>query len=309
MELSPLAGGTPMAPPAQPRPDLAALLAPLLAADARPRAWDGAFQLPWNDPAFSERMLRCHLDPDTDMASRRPELIARHCDWLELRLGPGPHRILDVGCGPGLYLHELARRGHAGVGFDFAPAPLRWARDTAAAEDLDCTFLDADLTALPADLAQRVGPCDAITFWFGEFHSFRPAVAAAFLPVLASCLKPGGLFVLEFQPRDIFVEEDASRWSVEADGPFADEPHIWLQQFTWDDEAQTEIHGHWIIAPGSGTLDRYVQCHQAWETDALVALLARSGLNAPEFHEPVTGLSDEFEFPLLVTTRSAGGNR
>ncbi len=38
------------------------------------------------------------------MASRRPALIARHCDWLEARLGSGPRRILDVGCGPGLYL-------------------------------------------------------------------------------------------------------------------------------------------------------------------------------------------------------------
>jgi SAM-dependent methyltransferase len=298
-----------MAPASGPEPDLAALLAPLLDAPPRPRAWDGDHQLPWNDPAFSERMLRWHLDPDTDMASRRPERIARHCDWLEGRLGPGPHRILDVGCGPGLYLHELARRGHAGVGFDFAPAPLRWAAETAAAGDLDCEFFAADLLDLPGDLADRTGPCDAVTFWFGEFHSFPPAAAARFMPLLASCLRPGGVFVLEFQPRDIFVEEDATRWSVETSGPFADEPHLWLQQFTWDEEAQTEVHGHWIIRPRSGRLDRYVQCHQAWETGDLADLLARCGLETPEIHDPVAGADEEFEFPLLVAVRAAAAQR
>ncbi|MFN2371244.1 MAG: class I SAM-dependent methyltransferase [Candidatus Krumholzibacteriia bacterium] len=283
--------------------DLAAFLAPLMAEATPPRAWDGAHQLPWDDPAFSERVLRWHLDPATDMASRRPELIQRHCDWLETRLGPGPKRILDVGCGPGLYLHELARRGHTGVGFDFAPAALRWAADQARHAGLDCTFFAADLKDLPPDLPARTGPCDVVTFWFGEFHSFPPAVAAAFLPLLVACLKPGGLFVLEYQPRDGFAEEDDAEWQVVSAGPFTDEPHLWLQRHTWDQEAQTEIHTHWILAPGSATLQRYVQCHQAWEMDRLVALLAGCGLVAPEFHEPITGLSSELEFPVLVTTR------
>jgi len=285
--------------------DLTRLLAPLLAETRPPRAWDGAHQLPWDEPEFSERMLRWHLDPETDMASRRPGIIARHCDWLEARLGPGPHRILDVGCGPGLYLHELARRGHAGVGFDFAPAALRWARETAVREGLDCEFFAADLKDLPGDLPERTGPCDAVTFWFGEFHSFPPAVAGAFLPRLAACLAPGGLFVLEYQPRDSFVEEDATTWSVESGGPFADEPHLWLQRFTWDAAAHTEVHSHWILAPGSATLRRYVQCHQAWKMDDLAALLARSGLDAAEFHDPITGASAEYEFPVLVATPAA----
>lgn len=285
------------------------LLAPLLAELDAPRAWDGAHQLPWHDPEFSERMLRWHLDPDTDMASRRPALIARHCDWLEARLGGGPRRILDVGCGPGLYLHELARRGHTTLGFDFAPAPLRWARETARAGGLDCTVLDADLTALPDDFAARVGTCDAVTFWFGEFHSFPPPVVEQFLPRLAACLAPGGIFVLEQQPRLVFVEEEEASWAVVESGPFADEPHLWLQRFSWDEAAQTEVHGHWILTLESATLRRYVQCHQAWRDEDLVALLARCGLGAPEFHPPITGASDQFEFPVLVTTRAADSRR
>ena len=129
---------------------LRTLLDRLLAAPHPPGPRSGRGQLPWHDPDFSERMLRVHLDPTTHMASRAPEIIERHLDWLLAQLAGvghgGPAHVLDVGCGPGLYLHALARRGHRGTGFDYAPAPLAWARRRAREESLAATFLDADLT-------------------------------------------------------------------------------------------------------------------------------------------------------------------
>ena len=280
----------------------------ILAAERPIRAWTTSGQIPWHDQEFSRRMLDVHLDPSTHMASRAPDVILRHLDWLTAQLasnaGSGAH-ILDVGCGPGLYCHELARRGYEATGFDFAPAPLAWAKNTAESENLDCRFLHADLTALPGDFAEQVGTFDAITFWFGEFHSFRPEVAAKFLPRLAACLKPGGLFVLEYQPWDIFVMENGTDWSVHEKSVFCDEPHMWLQEFHWDEAARTEVHVHWIIEQQSGNLKRYIQCHQGWPDDELVALLADAGLMDPVFHEPVTGMDDRFEFPLLVTRKTA----
>ena len=155
--------------------------------------------------------------------------------------GAGPWRVLDVGCGPGLYAHELAARGHAACGFDFAPEPLRWARDHAALNELDCTFLEADLTALPDDFAARCGaPFDAVTFWYGEFHSFRPEQAGAFLLKLAVMLCSGGLFVLEYQPWDLFVKEDAATWSAVDSSPFSGRPHLWLEEFSWDAQARDD---------------------------------------------------------------------
>jgi len=280
----------------------------ILAAERPIGAWATSGQIPWHDPEFSRRMLDVHLDPSTHMASRAPDVILRHLDWLTAQLasntGPGAH-ILDVGCGPGLYCHELARRGYEATGFDFAPAPLAWAKNTAESENLYCRFLHADLTALPEDFAEQVGTFDAITFWFGEFHSFRPEVAAKFLPQLAACLKPGGLFVLEYQPWDIFVMDNGTDWSAHEKSVFSDDPHLWLEEFHWDEAARTEVHVHWIIEQQSGNLKRYIQCHQGWPDDELVALLADAGLKDPVFHEPVTGIDDRFEFPLLVTRKTA----
>jgi SAM-dependent methyltransferase len=285
----------------------------ILSAEHPPRVSDGPRQIPWHDPEFSRRMLDVHLDPTTHMASRAPEVIGAHIDWLQEQLEVSAdlnrpadqYRILDVGCGPGLYCHEQARRGIPSTGFDFAPAPLAWAEKTAKAEQLDCKFLNADLTNLPDDFAQTIGPQDAITFWFGEFHSFPADQVTQFLARLAECLVPGGLFVLEYQPWDEFVQEDSSDWSSQEKSVFCDEPHLWLQEFGWDEKAKTEIHVHWIIPEQSGILQQYVQCHQAWTDEQLVAMLAAAGLESCVFHPPITGVSEEFEFPVVVSRRPA----
>jgi hypothetical protein len=36
----------------------------------------------WDDPHISEKMLAAHLDPSSDLASRRPETIERSVKWL-----------------------------------------------------------------------------------------------------------------------------------------------------------------------------------------------------------------------------------
>ena len=283
----------------------------ILAAEHPPRLRDTDRQLPWQDPEFSRRMLDVHLDPTTHMASRAPDVIKQHVAWLreqlevsaEIKPPAGGFRLLDVGCGPGLYCHEQARLGMPSTGFDFAPAPLAWAAKTAADQKLDCNFLTADLTKLPDDFASRVGSQEAITFWFGEFHSFGADQVADFLPRLAECLVPGGLFVLEYQPWELFVQEDYNDWSGHDKSVFCDEPHLWLQEFGWDPDARAELHVHWILAEESGTLKRYVQCHQAWTDEQLVAMLAAAGLESCVFHPPITGVSEEFEFPVVVSRR------
>ena len=286
---------------------------PTAPATPTPEPEDSAYQIPWSDPEFSTRMLQVHLDPDTHMASRRPATIDRHVDWLCSHLAQRSStthstspRVLDVACGPGLYLHRMARRGFQTIGFDFAPAPLTWARDEARRQELDCRFLELDLTALPRDLEEQIGPVDLLTFWFGEFHSFAPRQMEDILPRLARCLRPGGVFVLEYQPLDIFVQEDTTAWSWQESSVFCPRPHLWLQEWGWDPDNTVETHVHWILERDSGKLHRYVQCHHAYEDEELVALLDRCGLVDPVFQPPLSGADEEFEFPVLSTRRAAG---
>jgi len=273
-----------------------------------PRPWRDGTQLPWNDPEFSARVLPVHLDATTHMASRSDSVVRRHVAWLRNQMlgrptaGDRPH-VLDLGCGPGLYCHALARAGWQATGLDFSPAAIAHARVAALDGDLPCAFLEADLTALrPGDLGD-LPPVDVVTFWFGEFHSFPPATAATLLQVIAGTLRRDGIFVLEYQPRESFVEESSQQWDACESSVFSDTPHLWLREHAWDDETRAEITVHWILEAATGRLRRYAQCHQAYAWEELVALLAGAGLAVASKHPPIAGIDPRFEFPMLIARR------
>jgi 2-polyprenyl-3-methyl-5-hydroxy-6-metoxy-1,4-benzoquinol methylase len=101
----------------------------------KPAPWSEGDNIPWDDPGFSERMLAEHLSQEHDLASRRSEAIDHHVEWIFSEiLGSRPARLLDLGCGPGLYTVRLARAGCECVGIDFSPASIRHARDLTATE-------------------------------------------------------------------------------------------------------------------------------------------------------------------------------
>jgi hypothetical protein len=54
----------------------------------------------------------------------------------------------------------------------------------------------------------------------------------------------------------------------------------------------------------SGKLHRYVQCHQAWTDEDLVARLEQAGFVDPVFYPPITEVDEEFEFPIISTRRA-----
>jgi SAM-dependent methyltransferase len=281
------------------------LLAPLLGRARAPRPWRDGHKIPWHEPAFSRRVLDVHLDPDTHMASRGPAVIAEHVSWvLELLSAEPapvdrPRHLLDLACGPGLYAPPLARAGVRYTGIDFAPAAVNHARELARQEGLDgVEILEADLTAPPP-----LPAADVATFWFGEFNSFPPDQARALLARVAGCLEPGGLLVLEYQPWDLFARDDSTSWAVHERSVFADAPHLWLQEHHWDDETRAEIVVFWILEPGTDEPRRFTQCHQAYADEELVGMLAAAGFAAPDFHPPITGVDERFEFPVLVARR------
>ena len=91
----------------------------------------------WTDPRVAPALLQTHLDPTISLASRPPEVISATVDWIisHLDLQPGAG-VLDLGCGPGLYCAELARRGMQVTGVDFSPNSLESAGGRDAAEGL-----------------------------------------------------------------------------------------------------------------------------------------------------------------------------
>lgn len=135
---------------------------------SNPQPWSEGEKIPWNDPAFSKRMLKEHLSQAHDAASRRSETIDAQVGWIhQVVLKGQPSRILDLGCGPGLYTARLAGLGHSCTGIDFSPASIAYAKEQAIARDLNCQYSEADIRS-----AEYGSGYDLVMSIFGEFNVF-----------------------------------------------------------------------------------------------------------------------------------------
>lgn len=164
-----------------------------------PEPWAGETKIPWGDPGFSERMLREHLSQEHDAASRRFTTIDRQVAWIHSVVLEGVGgRILDLGCGPGLYTSRLARRGHDCVGIDLSPASIAHAEACALAEGLDCEYRCGDLREV-----EWGSGFAAILLLFGEFNTFAPHEADRLLRRAHAALASGrrGFWNLSRSPR------------------------------------------------------------------------------------------------------------
>jgi SAM-dependent methyltransferase len=242
--------------------------------------WRDGANLPWDDPAFSERMLREHLDQSHGAASRqRPELL-RQVDWLweRLNLRAGA-RLLDITCGPGLYAVEFARRGVDVTGIDFSPASVRYAREQAAQQGVTglCRFIQADVRA---ELPRQAGLAyDAATFIYGQLAVFTRAEAAALLAAAAQALRPSGRLALELLDFERIDKKPSTWWFSDDAGLWGDAPFLNLGERFWDAEQRASVDRFFVVHLNSGELDEIGLSDNGYETKEMQTMLQDNGFS------------------------------
>lgn len=251
--------------------------------------WAEGEKIPWNDPEFSRRMLQEHLSQAHDAASRRFEKIDRQVSWIhEELLGGEEARILDLGCGPGLYTSRLARRGHTCVGIDFSPASIEYAQEEAERDELACRYVLEDVRR--ADYGSGY---DLVMLIFGELNVFKPEDARLLLRKAHAALVPGGRLLLE--PHTYAAVKaigGQSSWSTSESGLFSDRPHITLYESFWDDERHVATERYFVIDPESAEVTRHAASNQAYSDAEYEALLVECGFGAVQFYPSLTGTPD-----------------
>ncbi|MEZ7198187.1 class I SAM-dependent methyltransferase [Pseudodesulfovibrio karagichevae] len=234
--------------------------------------WDDGYKIPWNDPAFSARILKEHLSQEHHLASRKLSVIEAQSAWIAARFpAPGP-AVLDLGCGPGLYARHLAPLCRRYVGLDFSPASVAYARQHGPA---GCEFRLADVTG--ADFG---GPFDLAMMLYGEFNVFSPAQARRLLAEAHGALAPGGLLLVERQ-RFEAVRAVGLGPAVEVRAPegglFADEPYVCLTENDWFEEEAVARQRFLVRIEGCAEPVAYRSTTKAWTGAEMAALLLEAG--------------------------------
>lgn len=145
----------------------------------------------WTDSHIGKMLLGAHLDRSSDAASRRPETIEKTVDWIKDGIRP-KCRVLDLGCGPGLYAEALARSGFHVTGVDFNPYSIEHARSMAAEHGSDIAYVLGDYLELRGDAA-----FDAALCIYCDFGALDDIQQLRFLEMARRQLVPGGRLVFD----------------------------------------------------------------------------------------------------------------
>jgi 2-polyprenyl-6-hydroxyphenyl methylase/3-demethylubiquinone-9 3-methyltransferase len=141
-----------------------------------------------NNEVYGGLGARWYEASDDPIALLRAEAALRN-PWiageLERAFGPGPHDVLDVGCGAGFLANDLAARGHRVVGVDLSSESLEVARAHDRTGTVAYRLGDAAARDLPASSFDCVCALDLLE----HVEAPEDVVAGA-----ARVLRPGGLF-------------------------------------------------------------------------------------------------------------------
>lgn len=248
----------------------------------------------WTDEHTSKQMLACHLDPTLDLSSRNHAFIDRSVAWVarEFDVGEGT-RIVDFGCGPGLYTTRFSRLGAEVTGIDFSTRSIEYARASAAADGLSIRHIEADYLDVKLE-----GDFDLITMIMCDFCALGPAQRATMLRKSHGLLAPGGAALLDVVSLAAFEarREQSVRepnlmggfWSAGAyEGLHEtfkyDVERVVLDRYTIVEEARTRTIHNWLQHFSPESLERELNAC-GLVIDSLLADVAGSAFD-PDGHE------------------------
>ncbi|HSK69060.1 MAG TPA: methyltransferase domain-containing protein, partial [Candidatus Limnocylindria bacterium] len=232
----------------------------------------------WDDPHISAGMLEAHLDPTTDAASRRPQTIARSAAWIASLLPRGA-RLLDLGCGPGLYAKRFSELGLRVTGMDLSARSVAWARE----HDPDSEYVLGNYLEMDIE-----GAFDAATLIWCDYGALVPQDRATLLRNVRRALKPGGLFLLDtFTPRRYDGFKERTWWERSAAGGFwSPNPHMVLG-------AEYLYEGHVGLSRYVVLEDGNARAFNIWDTaftpGTLAAELRAQGFEPMDFYSDMEG--------------------
>lgn len=238
----------------------------------------------WTDPHIAHQMLTVHLDPNNDLASRRPEVIESSTSWIvqTLNLKPGDH-VLDLGCGPGLYAARLAQQGLHVTGMDFSQNSIDHAVSHARQHGLDITYRCQNYLQLEDESLY-----DAVLLIYGDLCPLSPEQRVQLFSNVRRALKPGGRFVFDVSTPCLRQKYGLKNgWYAAHNGFWKPTPHLVLEQgFAYPDDIYLD---QYTVIEDDGKISVYRNWFQDYTVERIQTELTANDFLVEGFWSDLAG--------------------
>lgn len=255
----------------------------------------------WTDAHVAKSLLASHLNPIEGGASRIHTDIDRSATWItEISSLEPKARILDLGCGPGLYAERWARRGFEVTGIDFSENSIAHAKISASSKSLAIDYRCGSYleTAFPDHQ-------DLITLIYCDFGILSFEKRARLLRSIRQALAPCGRFVF-----DVFTPHQAHNISLDPicfrghDGFWSSEEHIVLNQNWIFEDLNLECSQN-VLEQQNGNRKVFRRWGQMFTHEMISEELANAKLKAEYSYSNLFGAPLTPESPTLGIVASA----
>ncbi len=220
----------------------------IIEAAKMPEAYCKGTAVMWTDEYISEQLLKVHLNPDIELASRKATTIDETIDWILNKVAGEELYILDLGCGPGLYAEKLAEKGHHVTGVDFSPRSISYARKAAADKQIDISYRCQNYLEL-----EDANAYDLILIIFTDFGVLLPDERERFLVNAYRALKPGGRLLFDVMNDRFRVQEIGRKsWESAEKGFWRGRPYLALTETFNYEEPKVTLTQHVVADEDEG---------------------------------------------------------
>ncbi len=238
----------------------------------------------WNDPHVSVGMLKAHLDPHVQGATREHAFVDRSVAWIKRILPPEKYKkLLDLGCGPGLYAERFCFSGYDVTGVDLSERSIAYATERSECQKLHIEYRLEDYLSF-----SDCDTYDIATLIYCDFGVLPPIDRRTLLHNAFAALKSEGALLLDvFTPREYKNKPEGMRIQYCDDGFWSEEPHALIDSFFRFDDSRDYCDRHIVLT--SASLGCYHLWNHAFTVDELKGDLLCAGFARVDFYNDVAG--------------------
>jgi 2-polyprenyl-3-methyl-5-hydroxy-6-metoxy-1,4-benzoquinol methylase len=217
----------------------------IISKSEKPTIYEKGNSFMWTDSYISKQILNIHLNPEIDLGSRKMSTIQKTANWiLDSQREKSNLKILDLGCGPGLYSEIFARNGHKVTGIDISKNSIDYAQKSAKEKSLDIEYVNASY--LDHDLGQE--KYDLIIIVYTDLGVLSPDDRNILLKKIYRALKKEGVFIFDvLNDNKLEHKVTPKNWEVAKNGFWKNCPYIALSESFLYKEQKVILYQHLII--------------------------------------------------------------
>ena len=243
----------------------------------------------WNNPHISKQMLKVHLDPNDDRASRNKAFMDRSIKWMTKEFNINSNSsVLDLGCGPGLYTSALAKRGAKVTGIDVSSNSIAYAHKKAKQENLNIEYINANYVT-----HDFTGTYDAITLIYHDYCVLNPDDRRILLHKVYSALEDNGLFIFDVLSNNHFdgIQERISCTYSDSGGFWSPQAHFVFEHIYKYEHERIILEKNTVIEKNKTfAIYNYLKC---FELNEILKELSNNDFRTVAYFSDISGTTYE----------------